>query len=237
MLLEGASAWTEARAQEAFGTWIKDANGNALAGLVKRRAAEATLFASGNTGSTGSSTTSVFQDVPTSAWYYSYVMEAYEKGIVSGMGDGTFAPDGALNRAQLVKLLANFDGADLSGYTTSDFSDVAAGSWYAAPIAWAAEHGYVTGYTDGTFHPEDTVTREQMCTILSRYLADHQYIAAQALSTFTDEAQISDYATSHVYACAALGLISGMDDGSFSPKSGATRAQAAAVFVRMCGLG
>jgi hypothetical protein len=164
-------------------------------------------------------------------------MEAYEKGIVNGMGDGTFAPDNLLTRAQLVKLLANFDGADLSGYTASSFSDVSKGAWYTAPIAWAAEHGYVTGYSDGTFHPNDTVTREQMCTILSRYLADHQYVAAQALSSFTDEAQISGYAANHVYTCAALGLISGMEDGSFSPKTGTTRAQAATVFVRMCGLG
>jgi GH24 family phage-related lysozyme (muramidase) len=235
LLLEGPSAWTEARVQEAFGTWVKDANGNQLSGLVKRRAAEAALFVSGGTGSTGS--TGVFRDVSSSAWYYSYVMEAYEKGIVSGNGDGTFSPDGALTRAQLVKLLANFDGVELSGYTASSFTDVAAGTWYTAPIAWAAAQGYVTGYEDGTFHPNDTVTREQMCTILSRYLADRQYITSQTLNTFTDGDQISDYAAAHVYACAALDLISGMEDGSFSPKSGATRAQAAAIFVRMCSLG
>jgi hypothetical protein len=57
------------------------------------------------------------------------------------------------------------------------------------------------------------------------------------MSAFTDDALISSYASSHVYTCAALGLISGMGDGSFSPKTGATRAQAATIFVRMCELG
>jgi GH24 family phage-related lysozyme (muramidase) len=231
MLLEGASAWTEARAQEAFGTWCKDANGNKLSGLVKRRADEAALFASGG------STSGVFTDVSSGSWYYSYVMEAYEMGLVSGMGNGTFDPNGALTRAQLVQILANFDGVDLSSYQSSGFSDVPKGAWYTAAVAWAAAKGYVDGYADGTFRPSATITREQMCTVLSRYLADHQYVVAQAMSAFTDDALISSYASSHVYTCAALGLISGMGDGSFSPKTGATRAQAATIFVRMCELG
>lgn len=156
---------------------------------------------------------------------------------MNGMGDGTFQPEGTLTRAQLVKALANFDGAVLPETAKSSFTDVADDQWYTPAVAWATEQGYVNGFLDQTFHPDEPVTREQICTILSRYFASKQVSYPITPRTFTDEASISDYAREHVSYCAGIGLIAGMGDGSFAPQNGTTRAQAATILVRMSQLG
>lgn len=267
LLLSDPSCWTEDAVQAAFGTWV-NAGGVKLEGLVKRRAAEATLFMTPYTGSTDSETgddaeaeveadvdtdtdtdadtetetTPVvkveFLDVNTSDWFYSDVTEAYELGLVSGTGDGAFQPNVALTRSQMVKLLANFHGVgEMDDNITSQFPDVPSGAWYAAEVAWAAENGYVLGYDDGGFHPDDPITREQMCTILARYLRDQGYETTAVAAAFTDDASISSYAKDSVYYCTALGLINGTSDSTFAPTVGATRAQAATVMLRAYKLG
>lgn len=86
MLLEGPSAWTEERVQEAFGAWVY-ANGQVLPGLVRLRAAEATLFCTPVTAPSGP-----FTDVPENTWYTEWVMSAYEKDFMHGVGGGLFLP-------------------------------------------------------------------------------------------------------------------------------------------------
>lgn len=279
MLLDDPSTWTAERAQKAFGSWVK-AGGQVLPGLVKRRAAEATMFCTpytapedndsgtteggdsedngdvndtpeadppetttpdGDSTDTGSPVPDAapdFSDVAASAWYYDAVMDVCGLGLMQGMGHDSFAPDETLTRAQTVKILANFDGVtDLSQYTDAGFSDVSEDAWYAGVVAWAVEKGYVNGYDDGTFRPEDSITREQLCTILSRYLTDKGFAVDGAFSSFADHDKISSYAREHVYFCTMLGLIQGVGDNAFSPTSNATRAQAATILLRMCGLG
>lgn len=232
MLLDHPSTWTEARAQEAFGSWVK-ANKVVLDGLVKRRAAEATLFCTPYVGSISSA----FSDVKESDWFYSTVNEVYSLGLMEGEGGGLFNPSGSLTRAQMVKILANFDGVtDLKNDISTDFSDVSAGQWYTGVVAWAAENEYVLGMDDGTFHPNDPITREQMCTILTRYLTDNGFAVDGEATPFSDDASISGYAKESVYFCSTLGLILGMGDGTFSPGTNATRAQAATILLRMCDL-
>lgn len=254
LLLSDPSTWTEELAQDAFGSWVK-AGGVVLEGLVKRRAAEAKLFCTPYVGSDDTEEVPddsveapddtmdpvqpiVFSDVEEGDWYYDEVMNVCSLGIMNGMGDGTFCPDGTLTRAQMVQILANFDGAtDLSRDANTGFSDVSSGMWYTGPIAWAVEKGYVNGYEDGTFRPSAPITREQMCAILARYLTDKGFAVAGEFTAFADDADISDYARESVYFCSALGLIQGVGENSFSPKTGATRAQAATVLLRMVDLG
>ncbi|MDD6024143.1 MAG: S-layer homology domain-containing protein [Oscillospiraceae bacterium] len=228
LLLEGPSAWTSERVYEAFGTWVNDGNGNPLPGLVRRRKVEAELFMTPVADSAGP-----FRDVVSGSWYYDAVMKAYELGYMSGMGEGTFEPNGGLTRAQVVKILANVEQADLSVYTCGSFRDVTAGTWYCSAVGWASEKGYVSGFEDGTFRPNEKITREQLCSILGRYLRGKGYAAGSAAADFADMETVASYARGNVEYCASLGLISGMGDGTFSPKSGATRAQAASIFVRL----
>ncbi len=257
LLLSGPDYWTEDACQEAFGTWVK-AGGQVLPGLVKRRAAEATMFVTPcgdtvpdvdtDTGSdTGTDTDTdtdadtdadaapekSFADVSEDDWFYADVMEAYSLGLVSGTGSNSFEPEGVLTRAQLVKLLANFHGVgDLEDDVETRFFDVEPGMWYTAEIAWAAEKGYVLGCDDGGFHPEDPITREQLCTILARYMQDQGYTAGTAADLFQDDSEISDYAKDGVYFCTSLGIVNGVPGVGFAPRNGASRAEAAVVMLR-----
>ena len=103
-------------------------------------------------------------------------------------------------------------------------------------MAWAAENGYVNGYENGTFQPDKAVTREQLCCILSRYLTGQGQIFGDQTLTFTDSESISGYALEDVRNCASIGLVNGLGDGRFAPKNQTTRAQAAAILVRMAQL-
>lgn len=233
LLLDDSSTWTKTRVSEAFGTWIKDGNGNVLEGLKKRRASETELFMKPVDGGNATG----FSDVKPGAWYYDYVMTAKELGIMQGHTDGTFAPDDTLTRAQLVQVLANYEGADLSGYTTSSFSDVKEGTWYNRALAWAEKNGYVNGYPDGSFRPDEAVTREQFCKVVSLYLASKGASYPTKAVSFTDEDSIGEFAKEHVAYCASIGLVNGMQDGSFAPQAGTKRAEAATIMVRLVQLG
>ena len=230
MILDAPSTWTQERITAAFRAWIRDANGNELPGLKKRRDSEIDLF-------TAPVNNSGFTDVTTGTWYYDYVVAAKELGIMVGNGNGTFSPEKTLTRAEMVQLLAGYAGADLTAVEASDFSDVKAGAWYAGAVAWAEENGYVRGYPDGTFRPDAEVTREDFCAILARYLRKQDVSYSTKDVTFPDEDEISDYAREDAVYCASIGLVSGTDGGRFAPKAGTKRAEAAAIMVRLVQLG
>ncbi len=230
MLLDDPSTWTEERTASAFGTW-RTANGVVLEGLVIRRAAEAALFSSAYEGG-------VFTDVPSGKWYYTFVMAAYESGIMVGNGDGTFGPEDELTRGAMVQALAQFSGADLSAYKGQNggFNDVDPDIWYASAVAWASENGIVQGYGDGTFDPDVNISRQDLCNIMARYLRNLGITAPAYDKEFVDEAKINPGSLDNVYYCAALGLVEGVGDDYFDPTGSATRAQAAKILVCMSGL-
>ena len=97
-------------------------------------------------------------------------------------------------------------------------------------------HGIVTGYSDELFGPNDTITREQMATILYRYAQYKGYdtTGKADLSKYTDAAQVSSYAEEAVRWANAEGLINGTSATMLSPKSDAIRAQVAAILTRFC---
>ena len=105
-----------------------------------------------------------FSDVKAGDWFYDAVLYAYENGLMSGTGAAAFSPNQTLTRAMVAQVLYSMEGAPAGG--TSTFTDVAAGTWYASAVNWAAGNGVVSGYGDGTFGPNDNVTREQVAMIL-----------------------------------------------------------------------
>lgn len=105
-----------------------------------------------------------FADVAKGSWYYEGVRYAYENGLMSGTGEGTFSPDLPTSRGMLVTILYRLAGSPAAG--SASFTDVAKGQWYADGVAWASANGVVSGYPDGSFRPNDTITREQMAAIL-----------------------------------------------------------------------
>ncbi len=105
-----------------------------------------------------------FADVAKGSWYYEGVRYAYENGLMSGTGEGTSSPDLPTSRGMLVTILYRLAGSPAAG--SASFTDVAKGQWYADGVAWASANGVVSGYPDGSFRPNDTITREQMAAIL-----------------------------------------------------------------------
>ena len=169
-----------------------------------------------------------FTDVPESRWSYPYIKELYDAGVVSGTSATTFEPTANVTRAQFVTMLAGLQGADVSAYTTGKFADVPAEAWYAHYVNWAADNGIVYGISDTEFAPNAEISRQDMATMLYRYAGQFgiQLGTGNPAITFTDEADITDYALPAVEALQRAGVISGMPDGSFRPRDTATREQA-----------
>ena len=169
-----------------------------------------------------------FTDVPESRWSYPYIQQLYDAGVVSGTSATTFEPTANVTRAQFVTMLAGLQGADVSAYTSGKFADVPADAWYAPYVNWAAENGVVYGVSDTEFAPDAKISRQDMAAMLYRYAGQFgiQLGTGNPAITFTDEADIADYALPAVEALQRAGVISGMPDGSFRPRDTATREQA-----------
>ncbi len=111
-----------------------------------------------------------FSDVPPGQWYAPYVAAAYQAGLVSGMGNGTFDPNGQLTRAQLAVLLAKAVGTSATS-SLSRFSDAAAiPSWAEGSVETVVADGLMAGFPNGTFGPDQTATRAQAAAVLAAYL-------------------------------------------------------------------
>ena len=180
-----------------------------------------------------------FTDVAQGAWYYDAVAYAYENGLMAGMGNDLFLPNGTTTRAQLVTILHRLEGAPALGDNLDHpFSDVAADSWYGQAVYWARENGIVKGVSDTAFGPDQALTREQMAAMLHRYAQYKQadLSASADLSGYTDAGQIANYAQAAMAWTNGTGLITGTSDTTLSPKGTATRAQVATILLRMSDL-
>ena len=172
-----------------------------------------------------------FSDVPEDAWYHDNVMDAANNGYVSGMGDGTFNPLGSTTRAQFSAMIANAMGYEADPDVESAFPDVADDYWGKAAINFCYQNEIITGYDDGTFQPEKTITRQEAAAILNNAfeLAEKYGISDEL---FPDDSAISTWAEDHVYAAKAAGLMKGdADTGNFRPTSTITRAEAASILM------
>ncbi len=177
-----------------------------------------------------------FTDVTRAGWYYTAVRFAYKNNMMSGMGEGIFAPDVKTTRAMLVRVLYNLEGnPDYKRYANI-FDDVDEKAWYRDAIVWAENNGIVAGMSPNTFAPDAVITREQFAAILYRY-AVYKGINCEDkkdLSAFTDSVSVSAWAKdalSWTYSC---GYITGMTPTLLSPRDGATRAQMASILMRFC---
>lgn len=178
-----------------------------------------------------------FTDVPSGAWYAEGVGYAYEHGLMNGISDTTFAPDLTTSRAMIATILWRLEGSPKVNYTEK-FDDVASGAWYYDAIRWAAKEGIVTGYGDGTFGPDDPITREQMAAMLYRYAQYKKYDVSVGESTnilsYTDFDKLGEWAISAMQWACGSGVINGTSTTTLSPRGSTTRAQAAVMLMRFC---
>ncbi len=172
-------------------------------------------------------------DTEASAWYAPAVKFVLSKDLMVGVSDTSFAPSEVTTRAMLVKILHRMSGDDNTIKSTS-YSDVEPNMWYSSAINWASNKNIVNGLGDGTFAPNQALTREQLVVMFYRYAKLMQYdMAASAdLSLFKDSDTVSPFAVDAMKWAISKGLVNGMGDQTLAPKKGATRAEMAIILQR-----
>ncbi len=184
---------------------------------------------------TGDPITASFSDVPSTHWASSYVEKLAGAGYINGTGNGLFSPSNNMTRADFVTILGRIAGVNTANYTTSSFTDVQTGTYYAPYVEWANKAGIVTGIGDGKFAPTSNITRSEMAVIAKRY-ADYAGITlanSGDTSKFADDSLIESWAVDAVYAARNAGIITGKTGNIFDPKGNATRAEVCAVICRL----
>ena len=173
-------------------------------------------------------------DDATSGWYKPAVDFAQASGLMSGMGDNKFAPDVTTTRAMVAQVMYELaDEPDVSDLTCP-LSDVDSTAWYADAVIWAYNAGVVSGYEDGTFRPDRTITRQEMAVMFYGMLFGTDSILIEddikiALGAFKDGDTVASWAREAVAVCYISGIMVG-DSGSFNPTGLLSRAQLAQVF-------
>jgi uncharacterized protein YjdB len=176
-----------------------------------------------------------FSDVANSHWAYNAISQLSKNGLVNGYPDGTFRPDREMSRAEFVTVLSK--ALQLPDYkpAASTFGDVAASDWYAGAVETVVHAGIISGYGNGSFGPNDSVTREQASVILVKALGKNNEAAAKMLDStgFTDDTAISSWARGFVVAAEEQNLLKGYPDSTFRPQQNMTRAEICTVIKNL----
>lgn len=178
-----------------------------------------------------------FRDVQEGDWMYNAVEYVRQHGLMSGTGSGaTFSPNATLTRSMFVTILGRLAGVDKQNYPGASFSDVRAGEWYAPYVEWASRKGVTSGVGNGLFGVDNAITRQEMASMVNRYLDIEGLALAQApdvLPRFTDSDDIAFWAAQDAEALRKTGLFKGNDKGQFLPTKSALRSEAAVVFTSL----
>lgn len=172
-------------------------------------------------------------------WAETEITILHASGIISGYPDGSFRPDAAVTRAEVVKMLVEAlrFGGEVRRVSGSPlpalFSDVSGSDWFLPYLVVAFERGLIRGYDDGTFRGNAPVTRAELAVLLERAVP---MLPEGGVPGFTDGEQIPPWAFEQVASLVKAGLIRGHDDGSFRPQAGATRAEVSVMMCRLMAL-
>ncbi|WP_202915235.1 MBG domain-containing protein, partial [Paenibacillus paridis] len=166
-------------------------------------------------------------------WAKSDIELLAAKFIVQGRSEMNFDPNGMLTRAETAALLVRAIGIPLNN-TEVSFSDVD-GKWYEADVIAAEQAGLIKGYSDGTFRPNNRVTREELAVMLTRAIAyaNPSLQTENRVLALADVEFISSWAEDSIYQALSLGIIKGDQQGNFKPQAEATRAEMVTLLSRM----
>ena len=156
------------------------------------------------------------------------------RGLISGTSATAFSPDTAITRATFLMALGKLSGANVSGYTTSSFTDVANTSPAMPYIEWAVKNKIVQGIGNNQFGPDRLISRQDMAVMMVNYAKATGYTlpVSQQAVTFADAGSISAYAKDAVKAIQKTGVINGKTGNLFDPQGNATRAEASTILRR-----
>lgn len=169
-----------------------------------------------------------------SGWYKPAVDFAQASGLMAGVGGGEFAPTLTTTRAMVAQVLYEAEGAPSVEGKTCPLTDVAPGQWYTNAVIWAYNAGVISGRGDGTFCPDDTITRQEMAVMFYGWLSGGESLIdgeqiKTALADFDDGASVASWAQEAVAYCYLANIMVG-NDGRFDPAGSLDRAQLAQVF-------
>ena len=177
----------------------------------------------------------LYTDIAGYAWAKNAISILAEKEIMGGIGNGLFAPQQNLTREQAAKLIVLSFGLE-STMKTNKFSDCDIEQWYYPYVTAASANGIVKGITRTEFGVGSFITRQDMAVMLDRALMLKGLASGSAAHGLTDMDSVDDYAKDSVTTLAAMGIINGMEDGSFCPHNLITRAEAAVMLSRILDL-
>ena len=165
-----------------------------------------------------------FTDVSKNDGCYDAVDYLYSKGIMNGTSSTKFSPNGELTRAMVVTILYRAQG-EPAVHTSGSFKDVAAGCYYTEAVEWAAANNIVKGFTDGTFKPDKSVTREQLAAFLSRFAQYNDAKIIEADGQLSTDAVVSGWARKNVEWAVAESILTSVQ--ARNAVQNATRAEVA----------
>ena len=188
--------------------------------------------ATSTTNTTNTSSNASFTDIE-GHWAEEIILTFYEMGVIQGKSSTRFAPDDSMTRAELLKVALLAGGYDPeSSESTSAFSDVSEEDWFMPYVAYGYKNGFIEGYSDGRFKPNDNINRAEALTILLRVAnADVDVLGSgQNQGEFSDVDKEDWFYTYTTYA-RNNGIVEGYSDGTFGPGNNVSRAE----FVTMAG--
>lgn len=178
-----------------------------------------------------------FTDVPEDAWYREAVTYVYQHGLMNGTATDTFSPEQKLSRCMMITVLYRMAGEPAVAEAAS-FTDVSADAYYAKAVAWAEQIGLTNGYPDGTFRPDNSITRAEMVTMLCRYAQKVEgkdtTTRVDVLMEYVDANAVPDYAVQAMAWAVENGIINSASTTEYrlAPEAGALREQVAAIVYR-----
>lgn len=180
-----------------------------------------------------------FSDLQGFEWAQKAIEDLADKGIINGMGNGRFAPEGILTRAQFAKIMVGALYGEPDIIENSRFSDIAGNAWYGKYVEKAAQEGLINGFDDGRFGPDQSLTNEQMIAIVIRAMGKNDAASklnGAGLSENINIDTVSNWAKGYVELAEQEGLLEIQHlDGPLIANVAATRAESAEIVYRMLG--
>lgn len=173
---------------------------------------------------------SIFNDVTNDYWAKSDIEKFVQLGFINGYGDNTFKPEGQITRAEFVKLVNRV--FNLTEQSNIKFTDVSSSDWYYNELKVAVKYGYINGYEDNTFRPNNPITRQEAMKIITT-LKNNKDIDIDKIYNYNDFKQIEDWAKPYVEGAIEAGYIKGDEKGNINPQGKLTRAESVTMLNRL----
>jgi hypothetical protein len=174
-----------------------------------------------------------------SHWAKAAIQDIGSRMIINGVGNQLFDPDRDIKRAEFVAIMVRGLGIK-PGDGASIFSDVKSTDWYASDVRAAVSYGLINGLEDGTFRPNDSITREQAMTVIARAMSITNLRAKlqsetpeEKLKPYQDAATVAQWAKISIAECIEAGIVSGRSSHFLAPKAAMTRAEVATIIQKL----